>query len=100
MQTDSLTFLALGSFPRREPAVLDFPNDDIAGTRIIIIKKKKIIRGPLALSRIVPELRHFHWLLKMNNQSNIKGNYERQHGTRQRFPSMMYHRHLLALSYN
>ena len=33
-------------------------------------------RGAVALTvgsaprRIVPELRHFHWLLKMNNQSN------------------------------
>ena len=33
-------------------------------------------QGPFALTvgsvprRIVPELRHFHWLLKMNNQSN------------------------------
>ena len=40
----------------------------------VVIKKRH--QGAVALTvgsvprRIVPELRHFNWLLKMNNQSN------------------------------
>ena len=27
---------------------------------------------PRTMTRIVPKLRHFHWLLKMNNQLNLR----------------------------